>query len=363
MQRLQIKKLFFWFAFVVLGFFSCYWTADSLYIWQPVLGLLGSWLLALLFYIMASLCFTLLLNAFDKRHDFYGKFLNRGASLLLGLLGLIVFWLICSMPTNTHTLLYNAEARNTLSQDFSTTIDYLGNLENNNTAIKNIEADYQSKANQVELIFAKMIAEMDDQSNKGIGIRFNTLVHELKNVLDGINDTSVNGQSSIQQVKHPGSTRTQWLATLYQYREQANRVLRIYRNKCDDRIADVRKQMQSDRLKALIKDCKTGRREIENMNGVDNQVIDVASRDLIDAYTHIRDNARYLTFKNSEDSARYCAPNPHPMIKSLQVVPQVWKDYITTDKYDGYGFIWWVLISVLVDIAGFVFFYLANKED
>lgn len=362
MQRLQFKKLFFWFAFIVLGFFSCYWTADSLYIWQPVLGMIGSWLLAILFYVMASLCFSLLLSALDKRHDFYGKFLSRGASLFLGLVGLLLFWMICSMPTNTHTLLYNAEVRNTLSQDFATTIDYLESLEKNNTAIKNIDAEYDSKANQVEILFQKMLSEMDDHSNVGIGIRFNTLVAELNNVLSGIDNKS-NGKSPIQPVQNPGKTRTQWLATLYQYREQANRVLRIYRNKCDDQIAEVRKKMQSERLKALIKDCEIGRRDIENMKGVNNEIIDEATRDLTDAYTFIGANSGYLSFKSTEDSIRYCADNAHPKVKALQVVPEVWKDYVTTDKYNGHGFIWWVLISVLVDIAGFIFFYLANKEN
>ncbi len=360
MQRLQFKTIFCWLAFIVLGFFSCYWTADSLYIWQPILGLVGSWLLAILFYVMASLCFSLFLNALDKRHDFYGKFLNRGASLTLGIIGLLLFWLTCSMPTNTHTLLYNAEVRNTLSQDFATTIDYLDAFEKNNTAIKNIEAEYESVANQVELIFNKMLAEMEDHSNKGIGIRFKTLVAELNNVLSRIN-TNAEGRSAIQEVKNPGSTPTQWLATYYQYREQANRVLTVYRNECDQRIAEVRKKMNSERLKALINDCETGQREIENMKGVNNEIIDVAMKDLTDAYSFIGANASYITFKSREDSVRYCAENAHPQARALQVVPDVWKDYLTTDKYNGHGFIWWVLISILVDIAGFVFFYIANK--
>lgn len=363
MRNLQVKTLFYWFAFIVLGFFSCYWTSDSLYVWQPALGKIGSWLLAILFYVMASLSFSMILKAFDRNYDFYGKFLGRGASMLFGFLGLLLFWLVCSMPTNSHTLLYNAEVRNTLSEDLTTTIGYLDALEKNNTAIKNINAEYDSKQTQVQILFERMLAEMEDPSNKGIGIRFRTLVAELNTILAGI-DVNSDGKPAIQEAKSPGSTPTQWLATLYQYKAQADRVMVIYRNLCNEKIAAVRKNMNSERLHTLLADCRTAQKDIENMDGVNNAVIKEAVKDLTDAYSHIRDNADYLTFKSPEDKDRYCRENAHPKVKALQVVPEVWKDFLTTKRYDGHGFIWWVLISVLVDIAGFIFYYLAtNKQN
>ena len=48
-----------------------------------------------------------------------------------------------------------------------------------------------------------------------------------------------------------------------------------------------------------------------------------------------------------------------PESKAMLSVPDVWKDYLTTDKYEGHGFIWWVLIALLVDISGFIFFQMA----
>ena len=326
MHKFQAKKLFYWFAFLVLGFFSCYWTADSLYVWQPVLGLVGSWLLAILFYVMASLCFSLVLKSFDRNHDFYGQFLGRGASLVLGVIGLILFWLVCSMPTNTHTLLYSAEVRNVLSEDLTTTIGYLDALENNNTAIKNINAEYESKETQVKMLFQRMQSEMQEHDNKGIGIRFRTIVAELNNVLSGI-DRNSDGKPAVQEVKYPGSTPTQWLATYYHYQAQADRVLKIYRNMCDAKIADVRKNMNSERLQALIADCRIAQNDVERMEGVNNEIIKAAVKDLTDAYSHINDNAEYLTFKSNEEKDRYCRENAHPRVKALQVVPDVWKDF------------------------------------
>lgn len=361
MKQFQFKQLFYWFAFLILGFFSCYWTADSLSIWQPALGIAGSWLIAILFYVMASLSFSLVLNALNRSYDFYGKFLGRGASLFVGLIGLILFWLVCSMPTNTHTLLYNADVRTTISDDLSATLKYLRSLEKNNTAINKINAKYESKETEVNAIFVRMLAEMKDPGNKGIGQRFRTLVAELNTALSPINPNANNG-ASIQEVKNPGSNPTQWLATYYQYKSQADAILKIYRTSCDAEITQVRRAMDNKRLKNLIADCETATKDIDRMESVNNTVIKEAVKDLTDSYAYIGANAKYLTFESSEDSVTYCAPNAQPRVKSLQVVPSVWYDFITTNRYDGHGFIWWVLISLLVDIAGFIFFYLANNQ-
>lgn len=361
MKQLQFKKLFYWFAFLVLGFFSCYWTSESLYIWQPALGQAGSWLVAILFYVMASLSFSLVLNALSRSYDFYGKFLGRGASLFVGIIGLILFWLVCSMPTNTHTLLYNAEVRTVVSDDLQSTLKYLRALEKNNTAINQINAKYESKETEVNAIFVRMLAELKDPSNKGIGRRFRLLVAELNNTLSNINPNAGSG-GSIQEVKDPGSTPAQWLATYYQYQTQANAILKIYRSVCDAEIKKIRESMGDDRLKKLIADCETATKENDSIDNVNHHIINAAIKDLTDAYTYIGSKSKYLTFDSKEDSINYCSENAQPKVKALQVVPTVWNDFIYTDRYNGHGFIWWVLISILVDIAGFIFFYLANSQ-
>ena len=46
----------------------------------------------------------------------------------------------------------------------------------------------------------------------------------------------------------------------------------------------------------------------------------------------------------------------------LRSVIDVWKDYFA-GVWEGQGFIFWVLLAALVDIAGFFFYYLAFKKD
>ena len=43
-------------------------------------------------------------------------------------------------------------------------------------------------------------------------------------------------------------------------------------------------------------------------------------------------------------------------------VIDVWKDYLM-GKYEGRGFIFWIVISLLVDVAAFIFFDLAFKKN
>lgn len=361
MRNLQVKTLFFWFAFLVLGFFSCYWTSESLRIWQPALGTAGSWLLAILFYVIASICFSMVLNAFNRDLDFYGKFLNRGASLFFGLIGLILFWLVCSMPTNTHTLLYHAEIRSAVAKDLKETISYLNSYVNNNTSINLINARYSNKQTEVDMIFSKMYSEMADPEAPGIGIRFKTLVVELNNALSSINPNKKDGRS-IQEVKDPGHNLKQWNATFYQYKSQADNILSIYRRACDQEIDRIKESMKSENLQNLITRCDKSDYEIEHMDGVNTSIIDNAEKNLTDAYAFIKAHPNMISFWTPEDSLRYCAENSQPQVRELKVVPQVWKDYLTTDRYDGHGFAWWILLSILVDIAGFIFYYLATKQ-
>lgn len=358
MRNLQVKTLFYWVAFLVLGFFSCYWTAESLYIWQPSLKLPGSWLVAILFYVMASLSFSLILKAFNRDVDFYGKFLSRGASLFVGVIGLILFWLVCSMPTNTHTLLYNAEVRGVIAADLQETRAYLDAYKHNNSKLNYIDAKYRTKQDQVDAAISKMTSEINDPSNPGIGPRFNILVEELDLILkaDGMNN------AAIQPVKNIGTNQKQWTETLKQYKSQAYTLLKDYKRKCDQEKAEVSKAMDSDVLNKNIDRCDKAIKDVERMNGVSNAIIAEAIMDLTDSYAFIKSHPDMITFRSKADSLRYCGPNPQPQVKALQVVPQVWKDYFTTDRYEGHGFIWWVLLSILVDLAGFIFFYLANKE-
>ena len=113
----------------------------------------------------------------------------------------------------------------------------------------------------------------------------------------------------------------------------------------------------------MIKNCDIALAEVNEMKGIDNNIIAAATNDLANGYSFIKANSQYIQFKDN-DKQKYTREGAMPEAKEMLSVPDVWKDYLTTDKYNGHGFIWWVLIALLVDLAGFIFFDIAfNKSD
>ena len=136
MRTVNLKQIIAIIAFLALAGFSCFWTAESLFIWQPSITLVGAWLIAIVFYIVASICFSLFLKSFDRNSWFQPDlFSSRAGHLVWGFLGILLFWIMVSLPTNTHTLLYRASIKNVVTSDLNRTLGYLQELKDNNVEI------------------------------------------------------------------------------------------------------------------------------------------------------------------------------------------------------------------------------------
>lgn len=351
MKNLDLKRILCGLFFLGLAGFSCFWTAESLFIWQPSLTRIGAWLIAIAFYVVASLCFSKMLSVFDKHADFYGKFGGRGGQLTIGLLGVIIFWLMVSLPTNTHTLLYRASIRPIITTDINRTMGYLKDLQDNNIEVKKINDKYNAKKEAVDALILRLVAETENPSAPGIGHRFETVLVELDRTLfDG-----QTGNRKLQRVAKIGTTQTQWLAAVNYYQKQAQKQLVNYRSICDKEIQQVRRMMNSDQLNNLIRNLEIALTDIERMQGIDNDIIAAAEKDLENGYAFIKTNAKYIVLK-PEDVNRYTRDGVLPEAEEMKSVPDVWKDFLTTNKYDGHGFFWWVLVALLVDLSAFIFF-------
>lgn len=351
MRNLNFKKIICGLAFLGLAGFSCFWTAESLFIWQPSITIVGAWLIAVVFYAIASICFGMFIKGLEKNARFkQGIFASRGGHLFFGAIGLLLFWLIMSLPTNTHTLLYRASIKEIITIDLTRTQGYLQGLKDNNVEIKKINDAYDSKKDKVDAIILRLIAEIDRPEAVGIGKMFNTALAELEAELG----------ATLQRIPNVGTTRAQWLTTINYYQKQAYEQLKLYRGQCDEKIKEIKRMMNSNALESLIKNCEIALSDINKMNGVNNEVISAAVNDLTNGYSYIKSHSEYIKFKDN-DKIRYTREKAMPEAKEMLSVYDVWKDYITTDKYNGngQGFIWWVFIALLVDLAAFIFAYKA----
>ena len=351
MRKTNVTKIVYGLFFLALAGFSCFWTAESLFIWQPSITKVGAWLIAVIFYVVASLCFAKIHDSLDRKIDFYGKIGGRGGAFTIGLLGLLAFWVMVSLPTNTHTLLYRASIKNIIMGDLARTQGYLQGLKDNNKAITKVEAEYDQKEQLVKSHIARMLAEIDNPSQLGIGPRFKTIVAELNNKL-GV---------SLQMPDNVGTNRSQWIVTINYIQEQANTQLNIFREDANKRIDEIKRMMGSSTLNTIIGNHNIALSDIDKMRGVNNDIISAAVDDLTNGYSVIKTNKQYIDFKDN-DEYRYTRDGAMPEAKEMLSVPDVWVDFLTTDKYDGHGFIWWVFISILVDLAAFIFFDLAVRK-
>lgn len=351
MKKFDFRRILCGLFFLGLAGFSCFWTAESLFIWQPSLTRPGAWLIAIAFYIVASLCFSKMLTAFDKHADFYNKFGGRGGQLAIGILGVLIFWLMVSLPTNTHTLLYRASIRPIITTDINRTMGYLKDLKDNNIEIKKVNDRYNAKKDAVDALILRLLAEIDNPSAVGIGHRFETVLVELDRTLfDG-----QTGNRKIQRVANVGTTRTQWLTAINYYQKQAQEQLANYRSVCDKEIEQIRRTMNSEQLDNLINNQQIALTDIDNMHDINYDIICAAEKDLEMSYAFIKANSKYIVLK-PEDVDRYTREGVLPETEEMKSVPDVWKDYLTTNKYDGHGFIWWVIVALLVDLSAFIFF-------
>jgi hypothetical protein len=352
MRSFNFKQVLAVVAFLALAGFSCFWTAESLFIWQPSITRIGAWLIAIVFYVVASICFSLFIKGFD-RHEYFqpGLFSSRGGHNFFGFLGLLLFWIMVSLPTNTHTLLYRASIKNVITTDLNRTLGYLQDLKDNNVEIKKVEAQYNSKKEAVDALIQRLIAEIDNPGAVGIGQRFETVLVELDAELG----------TTIQRTANVGTNKTQWLKTVNYYQKQAYEQLKLYQATCDKEIERIRRTMNSPQLNSHIENCKIALKDINEMQGVNNDVVGAAVNDLISDYAFIKSNQDYISFKEG-DKERYTREGAIPEAKEMLSVPDVWWDFLTTDKYKGHGFIWWVFIALLVDLSAFIFFDLAFRK-
>ncbi len=125
---------------------------------------------------------------------------------------------------------------------------------------------------------------------------------------------------------------------------------------------DINNLTKTYNLQAYKQNFNLALNDVNKMDGVNDAVISAANEDLTNAYSFIKDHSQYVKFVDNDKNI-YTRKNAMPKSKEMKSATKVWKDFFTTDKYDGYGFVWWMFIALLVDLAGFIFFNIAFGRD
>lgn len=337
-------------AFLILAGISCWATEQSLHLllpagWPEVLV----WGITIAFFVVASIGTKMIADSLFSS-DFID---NRKGKLWGGILLVVFFWLIMSMPTNTHTFFYNDKIGSTISQDIKTTNKYLQQVVDMGTS-STIVLDEEGKKmkDAVEEQRRHIVAQFNGDEapfKRGNGKKIGEHLEIINRTLN----------SSIQQDPRYNS---QDPTILNGYQIEINKALsHALRTHTisDQSVQAARKQIK--RLSAL-NDSIQNHVASASLN---EDEIRQCEKELKDGYNIISTNKTFVQFdKNTDDEQVYTKENGETRTKRMASVIDVFFVDFLSGRYPG-SFWYYVILSILVDIAAFIFFDIAfmKKND
>lgn len=352
MGQNKFAKIFSICAFVAFATVSCWATAESLHLLLPALPLALSWIITIGFFVIASLGSKMIVDSLNQ--NIYLE--KRGLHLVGGTILLLVFWLICSMPTNTHTFFYRNCITDVTLDDLKNTEGYLNDIRDNTFAEEKFRlqcADLEGKVN-AKLEDLRLEIEGPDH---GDGPKAQAILVEISELLKC---------AQINKIDGPTATKQQRTQLVNAYRDKILQQLQvreaaIYLQLVDEtKVAQAKKDATNDLKK--VQSAITGLNEMRNNGVQDDATINTANGILKGAYSTIKNYSDMVVFKSDADKEAYTADNQVTKTTRLLSVIDTWIDFMK-GEFAGRGFIFWVIISILVDVAAFVFFDIAFKKS
>lgn len=345
----QFVKLFTIIGFLAFAAVSCWATAESLHMLLPSWPSVFCWAITIGFFFIASWGTKMIADSLNQ--SVYME--KRGANLIGGVFIVLIFWLICSMPTNTHTFFFRNLVDEKVTNDIAMTQGYLSQIKDNTVTDARIQAKCTEVENKINAKLQSLEGEIKNPLNPGNGPETEKILGEIAQILgvNRINMLSGNGNSVAQR------------NTLYQaYRDV---ILRQLENKKLNIIKEMTPSNDTYR-KTADKDWKNLELTKKYINEgqlslTDANDIKTICNNLNQGYSTIKTYQQFVDFKDEEDKEAYTCSNPQTKVSRLLSVYDVWVDFVT-GKQGGLAFVFWIIISVLVDVAAFIFFDIAFKK-
>ena len=349
MEQTNYLKLIWMVAFIAFAAVSCWATAESLHLLLFSWPLAMCWVVTVGFFIIASLGTKMIVDSLNQ--NIYLE--KRGLRLVGGIVIVLIFWLICSMPTNTHTFFYRTVINDKVNTDISTTRGYLSQIKNNTNNKTQATVKVNELKNNVDVLLGELEAEIKNEVNPGFGPKSKQILRKFATLL-GVNE--------VQPLSYKGTSKQDRDKLCVAYRTKIyilaeNRATNIMAHILSPNSDNIKEVKRDDENLALVKKY-IGDKTI-NLNDAED-VEDVCDK-LNTAYNTVKKNSDFVNFSSKTDEANYTADNPVTKVKRMISVFDVWEDFMA-GEYAGHGFMFWIIISILVDIAAFIFFDLAFKK-
>lgn len=337
-------------AFVAFAAVSCWATAESLHLLLPSWPVIMCWIVTVGFFIIASWGTKMIADSLNQ--NIYME--KRGVNLIGGIIIVLVFWLLCSMPTNTHTFFYRNLIDQKVTTDIAATQGYLSQIKDNTVTEARIQARCAEVENQINTKLQSLEAEIKNPLNPGNGPETEKILGEIAQILGvaKINKLSAKGNS----VQERNVLYDAYRATILTMLE--NKKMNIVKEMTPSN-GNYRKVAEKD-----YKNLELTKQYIDGgqLSLTDADDVKTVCNNLNQGYSTIKTYQQFVDFKNETDKEAYTAANPETKVSRLLSVYDVWVDFLAGKDSGGLAFVFWIVISILVDVAAFIFFDIAFKK-
>lgn len=337
-------------AFVAFAAVSCWATAESLHLLLPSWPVIMCWIVTVGFFIIASWGTKMIADSLNQ--NIYME--KRGVNLIGGIIIVLVFWLLCSMPTNTHTFFYRNLIDQKVTTDIAATQGYLSQIKDNTVTEARIQARCAEVENQINTKLQSLEAEIKNPLNPGNGPETERILGEIAQIL---------GVAKINKLSAKGNSVQERNVLYDAYRATILTML-------DNKKMNIVKEMtpsNGNYRKVAEKDYKNLELTKQYIDGgqlslTDADDVKTVCNNLNQGYSTIKTYQQFVDFKNETDKEAYTAANPETKVSRLLSVYDVWVDFLAGKDSGGLAFVFWIVISILVDVAAFIFFDIAFKK-
>lgn len=354
MGQTNYLKMLWAALYIVFACISCWATAESLNLTWPSIPIIVCYGIAIGFYLVASVGATMIANSFD-RNKYYQ---NRGLMLTGGAGILLFFWIITSLPTNTHTFLFRNKIADVITEEQKTTNGYLMQIVTGQAINNRIIRDTTDLVNKVRIECTALEYEIMNELNPGDGPKSSEIKKNIANLLGIEKIQTISGADN--SVKGRIILARTYRGIIFSHLANKQRSIEnVYRSQ--SKLRDTYANEAKTTIKNIDTWVSAWNKGKADANDPKDIKADFNDQRLMKGYSLIKNCKAFVDFNDKKQEQRYTADNLESNISHIISVYDLWYEFIFGSYKGSMFMVFCILISLLVDVAAFVFFYLIQK--
>ncbi|MBQ7708604.1 MAG: hypothetical protein IJT74_01620 [Bacteroidales bacterium] len=354
---MKIFAIFAWLAFAAA---SCWATTESLFLSFSSGATFPRWvwwIIVIGFYVLTSLGTKWIVDGVSENYSEH-----KTLKLFGGLFVVILFWFVISMPTNAHTLLYKKAAKPVAQKEITYLEGRLQTIIDEDALIAEKQVEHDKTLLRLDQLTESLIDEIKTEWRKGVGGKAEGYLLDIERLL-GLNVNDIprvynrnNGDTEISNCVRHYQNAIKRQKDIYE-ENFAKELIRLA-SEHDEKVAKASSAKKSLEAVYLALNDESVRQE---------DVLSEARKQINNAYDQLQN---YTTPGATSSRERYVIEEKGmPSNRLTNVKEVVWDDYLhgkldtSYDMPELKGLIYYIILSILVDLAAFLFFNIGFKKE